>query len=243
MRPVWPAVGVICLSIGLIPGVLGTARAADLSQGVAAYQRGDYAAALAELRPLAQGGNARAQFALARMYAAGDGVDQDQDEATRWYRSAAEQGLAQAQYNLGVRLQNGTGTTEQLPQAARWYARAAEQGHLTARNNLGLLYVLGRGVEKNRRRGIRLVMAAAHDGDAAARRNTAKLLENLEKLRVDGSRVNVRARPTTQAEIVLQTRNNTEVRVLGRRGDWTEVVFADNYLIGWIASFLLTAPP
>jgi len=37
----------------------------DFDAGVAAYQRGDYAVALKEWRPLADHGNAHAQFSLA----------------------------------------------------------------------------------------------------------------------------------------------------------------------------------
>ncbi len=44
---------------------------ADLKAGVEAYQRGDYATALTEFRPLAQQGNAGAQFNLGQMYRKG----------------------------------------------------------------------------------------------------------------------------------------------------------------------------
>ena len=49
---------------------------AGFDEGVAAYQRGDYATALREWRPLANQGNAAAQSNLGRMYEAGKGVPQ-----------------------------------------------------------------------------------------------------------------------------------------------------------------------
>ena len=67
---------------------------ADLDTGLAAYERGDYATALRELKPLAENGVPRAQFYLGVMYAKGQGVPQDYTEAVRWYRLAADHGDA-----------------------------------------------------------------------------------------------------------------------------------------------------
>ncbi len=44
---------------------------ADFQAGVVAYERGDYATALTEFRPLAQQGHAGAQFNLGQMYRKG----------------------------------------------------------------------------------------------------------------------------------------------------------------------------
>ncbi len=44
---------------------------ADFKAGVEAYDRGDYATALTEFRPLAQQGHAGAQFNLGQMYRKG----------------------------------------------------------------------------------------------------------------------------------------------------------------------------
>ncbi len=58
----------------------------------AAHQRGDYATVVRELRPLAEQGDASAQFFLGSMYYVGTGVPQDYAETAKWYRKAAEQG-------------------------------------------------------------------------------------------------------------------------------------------------------
>ena len=47
---------------------------ADWDDGVAAYERGDYATARKEIRPLADRGHADAQHALGVMYDLGNGV-------------------------------------------------------------------------------------------------------------------------------------------------------------------------
>src|SRR5580658_7260174 len=76
--------------------------AEPLQEGAAAYGRGDYAAALKLLLPLAGQGDAYAQANVALMYAKGQGVPQDLARAADWYRKAAEQGNVFAQDNLGL---------------------------------------------------------------------------------------------------------------------------------------------
>jgi hypothetical protein len=49
----------------------------EFEEGVAAYKRGDYATALKKWRPLAEAGDATAQYNLGVMYANGYGVPQD----------------------------------------------------------------------------------------------------------------------------------------------------------------------
>ena len=56
---------------------------------MAAYQRGDYATAIRELRPLAEQGVAEGQFLLGVMYDKGLGVPQDYVQAHMWYNLAA----------------------------------------------------------------------------------------------------------------------------------------------------------
>ncbi len=74
----------------------------DFRRGYNAHQRGDYGAALQEWRPLAEQGNAYAQYWLGLMYERGQGVAPDDTEAAMWYRLAAERGNAYAQQNLDL---------------------------------------------------------------------------------------------------------------------------------------------
>ena len=67
---------------------------ADREEGVAAYERGDYATALQEWRLLAEQGDAKAQFNLGFLYRIGQGVNQDYQKACHWYLLSAEQGYA-----------------------------------------------------------------------------------------------------------------------------------------------------
>jgi TPR repeat protein len=65
---------------------------ADFDDGVAAYERGDYATALREFRPLAEQGHAQAQSNLGVMYAKGEGIPEDYVKAHMWWSLAKTQG-------------------------------------------------------------------------------------------------------------------------------------------------------
>ena len=82
---------------------------ADFDDGLAAYNRGDFATALVEFTPLAEQGVAAAQYILGVMYRKGQGVAQHDAEAVKWYRLAAEQGHTFAQSNLGFMYDKGHG--------------------------------------------------------------------------------------------------------------------------------------
>ncbi len=101
--------------------VLAAPAWAGWDEGWAAYDRGDYATALREWRPLAEQGHASAQFNLALMYDTGQGVPQDYAEAVNWYRKAAKQGFARAQNNLAAMYHNGQGVPQDYVLAHMWY--------------------------------------------------------------------------------------------------------------------------
>src|SRR6202030_284703 len=64
------------------------------------------------LRPLAEGGDAGAQWLVGEMYDEGQGVQQNSGQAAVWYRKAAEQGDDTAQLDLGVKYLLGDGVPE-----------------------------------------------------------------------------------------------------------------------------------
>ncbi len=60
----------------------------SINVGVAAYKWGKYGIALREWRPLAEQGNAKAQYNLGVMYGKGLGVPQDEAQAYMWFKLA-----------------------------------------------------------------------------------------------------------------------------------------------------------
>lgn len=124
----------------------GVGSAQDFDKGDAAYRSGDYATALREFRPLAERGNAQAQYNLGYRYHIGQGVTHDNKEAWKWFRKSAEQGYAKAQAMLGVMYQY---LAEDAKEAVKWYRKSAEQGHAEAQELLGQMYADGLGVTQD----------------------------------------------------------------------------------------------
>jgi len=119
--------------------LFGTPAVADYQKGSDAAQKGVYATALKEWKPLAEQGNAGAQYNLGIMYHEGRCVTQDDKAAIKWLTKAAEQGLVIAQYELALMYNNGEGVTQNYKMAVKWYEVAAEQGYVHAQNDLGLM--------------------------------------------------------------------------------------------------------
>ncbi len=75
--------------VALVIALAVPVAAQDFDAGIEAGQRGDYAVALREFRPLATEGDAKAQFYLGYMYGKGQGVPQDYVLAHMWFNLAA----------------------------------------------------------------------------------------------------------------------------------------------------------
>ena len=180
----------LCLTIAVLLGSAGMSWSADFQKGLAAHQSGDFATALREWTPLAEQGNALAQYSLGLMYDNGWGVPQDDKTAVKWYRLAAEQGIARAQSNLGLMYMQGKGVSKDYKTAVQWYRLAAEQGDAVAQNNLGFMYGNGRGVPQDYIRAHMWWNLAASSGNKNAgkgrdiidKRMTPSQIETAQKL-------------------------------------------------------------
>lgn len=102
--------------------------AQDFKTGLEAYDRGDFAAAIEQWRPLAEQGDARAQFNLGVIHFNGQGVPHDPVRAAGWYRAAAEQGYGPAQANLAFMHETGQGVLQNYVEAYKWLTLASRHG-------------------------------------------------------------------------------------------------------------------
>ncbi len=156
-----------------------TAIAADLEKGFAAFDVGDYETSLAECQPLAEQGNAAAQFCVGRLYANGFGVPMDDAQALHWYGAAADQGYPAAQYNLGVMHANGWGVEMSDDKAAEFYRAAAEQGYVPAVMSFAEVCYRGMGVEESSVEAYSWYVVATTLGSMTAVSKRDELLEKL----------------------------------------------------------------
>jgi len=161
---------VAAVSIGLMAGPL---PAQSVKAGIDAWQRADYASAIAIWRPLAEKGDADAAFNLGQAYRLGRGVAINLGLAKTWFERAAGSGHVDAQTTLGLMLfQNGD-------QAAglKWLKQSAEQGEPRALLVYGTALYNGDGVTQDRVLGYAYVSRAAAQGLAPARDTLAQLDE------------------------------------------------------------------
>jgi TPR repeat protein len=151
-------------------------RAADA--GWQAYQRGDYASALAAFEIAAKKGDRLAQFNLGVMLLRGEGKPVDLNTGIVWLTKAADAGMVQAQYDLGLLYESGIGVPRSLTAATDWWQKAAEQGHTEAQVQLATQYFLGRGAPKDWKLAAKWYEAAAVNGDPGAQYIIASFYEH-----------------------------------------------------------------
>jgi len=148
--------------------------AQSVKAGIDAWQKADYAAAVAIWRPLAQSGDADAQFNLGQAYRLGRGVPLNLTMAQTWFEKSASTGHLDAATTLGLLLfQNGN-------QAAglKWLKQAAEQGEPRALLVYGTALYNGDGVTQDRLLGYAYVSRAAEQGLGPAK-DTLEQLDGL----------------------------------------------------------------
>lgn len=171
------------------------AVAGPLEDGLAAYHAKDYAKTLEYCRPLADKGDATAQYLLATLYAEGKGVEQNDAMAAAWYQKAAEQGHADAQYNLAVSYGEGLGVKQDDALAAKWFRRAAEQGMAYAQLNLGLLYATKRVSPPDDVEAVKWLELAIYALPAGgARSDAARILKDVAERLNDDQLIEARSR-------------------------------------------------
>ena len=142
--------------------------------GLVAYEQGDFAAALAEWRQLAEQGNLQACHNIAIMYEMGQGVEADLTQAQQWCERAAQGGSVPAQAHLGYLLIQ----QQQPEQAAQWWTKAAQTGDADAQFSLGQLYYLGQGVAKDDEEAADWFEAAALQNHMGAQFNLGVMYAN-----------------------------------------------------------------
>jgi uncharacterized protein len=111
----------VIAAIVLVSAFAAPVAAGTFEDAVDAHARGDYAKALRLIRPLANDGDASAQFNLGLMYTTGQGVQQDDAAAALWFRRAADQGDAVAEFLLGNEYANGKGVPQDHSEAMIWF--------------------------------------------------------------------------------------------------------------------------
>ena len=145
--------------------------AQSVKAGIDAWQRSDYSGAVAIWRPLAEKGDADAEFNLGQAYRLGRGVPTNLAAAKTWFERAANQGHVDAETTLGLLFfQNG-----EQPDGLKWLRKAADQGEPRALLVYGTALVNGDSVTQDPVLGYAMVSRAAAQGLGPAKQTLDQL--------------------------------------------------------------------
>jgi hypothetical protein len=126
-----------------------TVSAGTYESGFEAFQANQQKTALKIWSPLADQGNADAQFSMGVLYYSGGEIEQNLELAVEWFRKAANQEHAGAQFNLGNEYKRGEVLAQDDSKAVYWWRKAAQKGLLQAQHNLGMAYYFGSGIKQD----------------------------------------------------------------------------------------------
>jgi cell division septation protein DedD len=155
----------------LLSALAAPLPAQSVKAGIDAWQRADYPGAVAIWRPLAEAGDADAQFNIGQAYRLGRGVELNLAAAKIWFERAARNGHLDAETTLGLlTFQNGD-----RAEGLKWLKQAADQGEPRALLVYGTALYNGDGVTQDRILGYAYVSRAATQGLEPAKETLAQL--------------------------------------------------------------------
>jgi TPR repeat protein len=135
--------------------------------------------ALMLFRPMAEKGDARAQYYLASMYEHGWGVSKDTSRAVALYSDAAKQGFVPAEARLGDIYLRGRLVLQDLAKARQWSENAAKAGSVDAQLELARIYHRGLGAPEDQMQAYAWDAIAAARGSGLAARERDQILTGL----------------------------------------------------------------
>ena len=105
-----------------------------------------------------------------------NGVQEDDQMAMKWYRTAAEHGNTDGMVALGGMYEVGIeGVDADDAQAAKWFQKAADLNNAAAMYDLGTLYEKGSGVPRSLAKAKELYEKSAALGNMEAKRKLAQI--------------------------------------------------------------------
>lgn len=202
--------GLLLISLS---AAFNNATAGELDAAVDAMRTGDFAEAYCIMRPLADDGDADAQYNIGWMYLNGYGLRVNDGLALEWWLKASEQGHSDANLSIGMLYSLGDGEVpKDNDKAIDYYLLAAVDGQEDA--------VL-----------ILQSMMLRNDRSIRSRMHTiisehASLFGT--KRQVKARKLNARSGPSVETRIVAQLLQGQTVLEMFKQGKWSQVVLLDN---------------
>ena len=207
--------------------MLFRSAAKDLDDAVDAMRTGDFAVEYCIMRPLADSGDADAQYNIGWMYLNGYGLRINDSLALEWWQKASEQGHTDASFSIGMLYSLGEGKVKKdLDKAIDYYMLAVEDGHEDA---------------------ITLIQSMMMRNDPSIRGRMHPIVDQYASLfgakrQVKAKKLNARSGPTTEDKIVARLEKEQTVLEIFKQGKWSQVIVLDNEEIDqavWVYNPLL----
>ncbi len=144
-------------------------------------QEADLELAAHRLQQAASAGFAPSQYSLGKLFAAGLGVERDDERAFALFLQSGRAGFVKAQYSLGKLYRDGLGVEADAGESVSWFSQAAHQGYAKAQEKLATRYAEGEGVEKDLVEALKWATLAAREGHPAAQQRRRELLTVMTK--------------------------------------------------------------
>ena len=125
------------------------AMAGPLEDGTDLMAKGNYQGAMSTWQPLAQRGDAQAQFKIGMLYWGGFGVPKNYTTGMAWFKQAANNGNTDAMMHIALLYKQGLGVAQSDAEALQWVEKAANAGSSTAKKALVQMRANGIGTAKN----------------------------------------------------------------------------------------------
>lgn len=192
-----------------------------------AMQEGNYAVAYCIWDPMADAGDAKAQFSIGWMFHNGYGLAIDNRQTLKWWTLAAEQEFANASFALGMLLSHGDNQVEQdLPLAVEHYLQAAHAGHEDAQSMLAHLI-------QDEARKMKPIIAEW---------GTKEWLLLGKTIRINVKRANARTQPTLSSRVLTVLEEGTELVQIGKEQRWRQAALPEKGVIVWVHDSLIEKP-
>lgn len=191
----------------------GNAIAKDLSEAVEAMRTGDFAEAYCLMRPLADAGDADAQYNIGWMYLNGYGLRINDSLALEWWKKASVQGNADASFSIAMLYSLGEGEVPRNhDKAIDYYLLAAIDGQEDAVISLQSMMLRNDKPMLARMHGILAEHAA---------------LFGLKR-QVKANKLNARKGPTVEDKVVTRLLKGQWVLEMFKQGRWSQVAVLDS---------------
>ena len=200
-------------SILYLAFTINAATASSLDDAVEAMRTGNFAEAYCIMRPLADGGDADAQYNIGWMYLNGYGLRVNDSLALDWWEKASRQGHTDANFSIGMLYSLGEGEVpKDSTKAIDYYLLAAQVGQEDA---------------------IAILQSMMMRNDKEIRGRMHSIIYSYGQMfgevrEVKARKLNVRKEPTVESKIVAQLTKGQRVLEMYKQGKWSQVAILYN---------------